>query len=474
MRREITFLQRFSLLTLGATAALGLALGLQITASIETTAVERARHDLAETIRARRPFWMESPDLKGEFKRLRNDWEEYNAWKESVDYMLLGYAIYRVKIWNSEGQIIWSDEPSIIGEMHDDNHELEEALEGNVVSELADLGKEENSTDGVEGRVLELYVPILPKESFDVVGVFEVYQEISEVDEAISVAQMEAWTLISVMMVAFYLALFAFMADASRTLSRLQRVAQLERYFSPAVAQAIASLGGGVIRRVRGGTTGALTSRVEATVMFTDIRGFTRHTEQMEPEDVVAMLSDYLDLVTSAVFKHGGSVDKFLGDGVLAVFGAPMGTEGHAANALYAAEEIRWNLTLLNQSRQEEGEPSIQIGTALATGEVITGTVGRGAQVTYTVVGDAVNLASRLVGMARPGEVLITNKTCEGANIADELAGMQFNGPFTLQVRGRTEPVTIYVSADPAIHDAADESGFTVRHLRTPVPSLAR
>src|SRR5829696_2009501 len=162
MRRQITLLQRFSLLALIATAALGVALGLQITASIETTAVEHARNDLAEAIRSRRPFWMESPDLKGEFKKLRNDWEEYNAWKESVDYMLSGYAIYRVKIWNSERQIIWSDEPTIIGEVHADNHELEEALEGNVVSELAELAKEENASDGVEGRVMELYVPILP------------------------------------------------------------------------------------------------------------------------------------------------------------------------------------------------------------------------------------------------------------------------------------------------------------------------
>src|SRR5207249_189838 len=155
------------------------------------------------------------------------------------------------------------------------------------------------------------------------IGVVEVYQEVTDMYETIEQEQRDAVLLIAVLMSAFYLTLFTIIANASRALSRLQRIAQLERYFSPAVARAIASMGGGMMRDGLGAQRrrieAPLRGRVEATVMFTDIRGFTRHTEQMEPEDVVAMLSDYVDLVSSIVFKHGGSVDKFLGDGILAV-----------------------------------------------------------------------------------------------------------------------------------------------------------
>lgn len=489
MHRHSTLLQRFSAVTLITTAIIGIWLGYKVTSSIEQAAIEHARTDLAEAMRARRPFWLDSPDPQAEMARL-HDGSDYDEWKASMDSMLKGYAIYRVKVWNAERRIVWSDAAWLIGEVHSDNEELNEALEGNVESEISDLSKLENAGDNVDGKVLELYVPILPRGSFEVIGAFEVYQEITDVYDTIEHEQRDAWVLIGSLMLGFYLTMFTMIARASRTLSRLQRISQLERYFSPAVAQAIAAMGSRVVGRER---DGPLTGRIEATVMFTDIRGFTRHTERMEPEDVVTMLSDYVDLVTRAVFKHGGSVDKFLGDGVLAVFGAPIPQAGHASKALRAAGQIREELQDLNKQRaargDPQGHPQIELGTALATGEVVTGTLGRTSQLAYTVVGDTVNLASRMVGMARPGEVLVTARTYEQAleahnpsqafvpqdNIAQgqALDVWRFEGPYTLSVRGRSGSVSIYASARPQPADDGpwtmgperEMDGLTVRRL---------
>jgi class 3 adenylate cyclase len=456
-------LQRFSAVTLVTTAIIALLLGSQVTASIERAAVENARDELAEVIRAKHPFWLETPDARAEFSNLHSSPEEYDAWKYNTDNMLSGYAIYRIKVWNTDRQIIWSDQADLIGEAHAENEELEEALEGHVESEITDLAKLENTTDAIDGKVMELYVPILPRNSFEVIGVFEVYQEITDLYDTIETEKRDAWMLIGTLMAGFYLALFTMMANASRQLNRLQRVAELERYFSPAVAHAIAAMG----RRmgVRG-KDAPLTGRVHATVMFTDIRGFTQYTERMPAEDVVTMLSDYVDVVTSAVFKHGGSVDRFLGDGVLALFGAPIEQPNHAASALRAAEEIRSGLADLNEKRGSDHLPPIRIGVALATGEVVTGTLGRGAQLAYTVVGDTVNQASRLVGIARSGEVLVTAATYEQAG-ASQSSFFNFEGPLTLRVRGRNEPITIYSSVDNYPQDEPpDESGLTIRHLK--------
>ena len=267
-------------------------------------------------------------------------------------------------------------------------------------------------------------------------------------------------------MLAFYLIMFTMVANASRGLQKLQRVEQLERYFSPAVAEAIGSRSGLASNKRR--TTALLTGRVRATVMFTDIRGFTRRSERMDPEDVVAMLSEYVDLVTAAVFKHGGSVDKFLGDGVLAVFGAPISQPDNERNALLAAEEIRRNLRELNATRLARSELPITIGTALATGEVVTGTLGRSAQLAYTVIGDTVNLASRLVGIAREGEILVTASTYEPVTDKGPVDGLNFDGPITLRVRGRQEPVTIYASADPEQQAVMPKDmEYTLRRLLT-------
>src|SRR5438045_2481951 len=116
MRRRTTLLQRFSVVTLITTVAMGAILASEVTSSIEQTAVESARNDLAEAVRTRNPFWLDMSDPKAEFARLHDGKADYDAWKKDTDTMLAGYAVYRIKIWNSKRQIIWSDDASLVGQ----------------------------------------------------------------------------------------------------------------------------------------------------------------------------------------------------------------------------------------------------------------------------------------------------------------------------------------------------------------------
>ena len=136
--------------------------------------------------------------------------------------------------------------------------------------------------------------------------------------------------------------------------------------------------------------------RREMTVLFSDIRGFTAHSEQGEPEDVVATLNEYFSRMVDIVFRHKGTLDKFVGDMVMALFSAPVKDADHADNAVRAAVEMVAELGRLNAKWAQEGKPPLDIGIGINTGEMIAGNIGSETIMSYTVIGDAVNLGSRL------------------------------------------------------------------------------
>src|SRR5207302_1701624 len=136
--------------------------------------------------------------------------------------------------------------------------------------------------------------------------------------------------------------------------------------------------------------------RREMSVLFSDIRGFTTVTENGEAEDIVAQLNEYFSTMVDVVFRHGGTVDKFVGDMVMALFGAPLDDANHAEHAVDAALEMIDELLKLNEKWTAEGRPSLDIGIGINTGPMIAGNIGSEAIMSYTVIGDAVNLGSRL------------------------------------------------------------------------------
>jgi adenylate cyclase len=151
--------------------------------------------------------------------------------------------------------------------------------------------------------------------------------------------------------------------------------------------------------------------RRDVTVLFCDIRGFTPTAETLRPEDVVELLNQFYELMIEATFKHDGTVDKFLGDGVMAVFGAPLGRSDHARMAARTALAMQAGIRELSTRRVVAGKPPLAIGIGLNAGEVVAGTVGTDARMEYTVVGDSVNLAARLESSAAAGQILVSAET---------------------------------------------------------------
>lgn len=193
----------------------------------------------------------------------------------------------------------------------------------------------------------------------------------------------------------------ALAAENLANVEKSGRIARsFERYLAPHVVDALlkdpdaAALGG---------------SRLRATMLFADIRGFTELSERLMPEQVVDMLNRYLEPVVNVIFANSGLLDKFYGDGIMAVFGAPLPADDDARRAVTAAHQILQQVHALNAQPGALWPLSVSIG--LATGDVVAGHIGSERRLEYTVVGDAVNLAQRLQGIAEPNQVLADEAT---------------------------------------------------------------
>jgi class 3 adenylate cyclase/DNA-binding NarL/FixJ family response regulator len=174
------------------------------------------------------------------------------------------------------------------------------------------------------------------------------------------------------------------------------------------------------------------------TVLFSDIRGFSTLAEQLPAREVADIMTRHLSAMAEVVLDHGGTIEKFTGDGVMAVFGAPDPLPDHAERALICALAMQARQQELNHEGEVSELPPLGMGIGVNTGTVVAGTVGGGGRLEYTVVGDAVNLAQRLQAEAQAGEVLATAATLQEApGVASEPAGAR-------QVKGRREPVEAF------------------------------
>ncbi|MBL8122619.1 MAG: FHA domain-containing protein [Pyrinomonadaceae bacterium] len=174
------------------------------------------------------------------------------------------------------------------------------------------------------------------------------------------------------------------------------------------------------------------------TVLFADIRGFTALSEHEKPEKVVTMLNRYFSLMSDIIFEHGGTLDKYIGDGLMAIFGAPTASEEDALNAVKAAVTMQKRLSGLNDELRAEGFGQISIGIGLHTGEALIGYIGSDKRSEYTAIGDTVNLASRLESNAAGGQILMSEAT---AAASGNLIPVNQREPLT--VKNRVQPVKV-------------------------------
>jgi adenylate cyclase len=175
------------------------------------------------------------------------------------------------------------------------------------------------------------------------------------------------------------------------------------------------------------------------TILFADIRGFTRISEHAAPEKIVNLLNRYFSAMTDIIFAHGGTLDKYLGDGLMALFGAPTTTPEDASNALNTAVAMQRRLLGINQELRQEGLSEVGVGIGLHTGDVIVGYIGSERRSEYTAIGDAVNTASRLESNARGGQILISDATAKAARSRYKLHPRD---PIT--VKNREQPVVLW------------------------------
>ena len=179
--------------------------------------------------------------------------------------------------------------------------------------------------------------------------------------------------------------------------------------------------------------------RRDVTVLFCDIRGFTSTSEKLTPEEVVTLLNTFYTLMIDTTFKEDGTLDKFLGDGVMAVFGAPIYHRDHSLRAIRTALAMQAGMRDLSARRAIEGKPPIAVGIGINAGDAVAGTVGTEARMEYTVIGDSVNLASRLESHSKAGQILISEETYRKVQ-----AAVQARSLGRIKVKGKEDEIGVY------------------------------
>ncbi len=215
-----------------------------------------------------------------------------------------------------------------------------------------------------------------------------------------------------------------------KKVDELQRADRLRRYVSPTLADSI----------LAGDTEVALgSSRKYLSIFMSDIRGFTAMTELLEPEHLVAELNEYLEAMTNIVFKHGGTVDKYIGDAILVFFGDPVPQDDHEQRVLRMALEMQDHVDMLDIGWTAKYGASFRVGIGITTGWVTVGNIGSSARSDYTVLGNEVNLASRLADRAEPGEILVSERTM--IKSPEGITGEEID---EVTLKGVSRPIKIY------------------------------
>jgi adenylate cyclase len=178
----------------------------------------------------------------------------------------------------------------------------------------------------------------------------------------------------------------------------------------------------------------------EMTILFSDVRGFTTISEGLDPKELSLLMNEFLTPLSRIIYKHRGTIDKYMGDCIMAFWGAPLPDKDHAHNALLAGIEMLAALQALQPSFRERGWPEIQVGVGINTGRVSVGNMGSEVRVAYTVMGDEVNLASRLEGITKQyGVDLIVGENTR--NLATDFLYRELDH---VRVKGKDKPVAIY------------------------------
>jgi adenylate cyclase len=206
--------------------------------------------------------------------------------------------------------------------------------------------------------------------------------------------------------------------------------AQFSRLIPPSVVEQVVK---GELTLERGGRLS------EITMLYSDIRGFTAMADGRPPEEVVNTLNEYFEVMVDVLFQHSGTLDKFVGDEIIGLFGAPIPIDDAVYKAVACAKSMMDGLEEFNRTREAENQAPIKIGIGINTGKVITGAIGSTRALQYTAIGDAMNVASRLVNIAKPGEIIMSEETYR--KVADRV---EAEAMPPVKVKGKEKEQKIY------------------------------
>lgn len=230
---------------------------------------------------------------------------------------------------------------------------------------------------------------------------------------------------------------------ASRIEKEAQTRAQIGKLVPAAVVEQVLK---GELKIEKGG------QQNEVTMLFSDIRGFTSMSHGRPAQEIVNTLNEYFEVMVDVLFKYGGTLDKFVGDEIIGLFGAPIRLDDAPFKAVACALSMLQGLAEFNNTRKAEGLSAIEIGIGINTGNVITGNIGSTRALQYTAIGDPMNVASRLCNKAEKGQIIVSEDTYR--HVASRVVGQQLQA---VQVKGKPEPLKVY-----------SITGF--RTTNTPVP----
>jgi adenylate cyclase len=179
--------------------------------------------------------------------------------------------------------------------------------------------------------------------------------------------------------------------------------------------------------------------RRKVTILMSDLRGFSSISERMAPEEVVSMLNIYLEAMTNAIVKRGGTIDEFIGDAILTIFGAPIAKEDDAMRAVACALEMQLAMDRVNEHNRKSGFPELEMGIGINTGDVVVGNIGSKKRAKYGIVGSHVNTTARIESYTVGGQILMSAATLEETSEIVKI-GRQMQ----IEPKGAKKPMTIY------------------------------
>jgi adenylate cyclase len=258
----------------------------------------------------------------------------------------------------------------------------------------------------------------------------------------------EKFTDLDTQLLAAVAAQAATAVEATRAHDRLQREALARAAFARFMPEHIIKE---LVDNPEKFQLGGVNKRV--TVLFCDVRGFTRLAQHARPDTIVDLLNILFTAIAAEIFAYHGTLNKYIGDGLMALFGAPLGGEHDAANAVSAAIAMQRRVKDVNEQLKAKNLPTVQLGIGINTGEATVGVIGAHQRSEYTAIGNTVNIASRIEGIAQPGQILVTAAT------ARELKGtFMLDAPQAISVKHIDEPVQVFSVIYPPEEDGSTES----------------